>query len=67
MMGWVLLFLTWGVAIIMGMQMTDGYIPPLKEPLKEKFVITTYENGYCMNTETLASRLIRTVESVKID
>ena len=64
-MGWWVALLTWvWVVIYLIPQLpTEKYEPPLEE----KFVITTYENGYCMNTETLASRIIRSVESVKID
>ena len=66
-MGWFLFIGSWTAFIIFCNIATGYYVPLPPEPLKEKFVITTYEDGFCMNTETLTSRLIRTVESVKID
>ena len=66
-MGWFLFIGSWLTLGLFVYVADMNYIPLPPEPLKEKFVITTFENGYCLDTEKLTSRLIRTVESVKID
>ena len=65
-MGWFLFIGSW-LALGLFVYVADtNYIPLPPEPLKEKFVITTFENGYCVDTEKLTTRIVRTVESVKI-
>ena len=66
-MGWFFFFSSWLLFGWFAYITADTYVPPRSEPLEEKFVITTFENGYCVDTEKLTTRIVRTVESVKID
>jgi len=67
-MGWFLFIGSWLVFGVLVYGFESSYIPPKPiKPLEEKFVITTFEKGYCTDAEKLTTRLIRTVESVKID
>ena len=66
-MGWFLFIGSWLVFGVLVYGFESSYVPKPIKPLEEKFVITTFENGYCVDTEKLTTRLIRTVESVKID
>ena len=65
-MGWFAFVATWiYIAVVLWPQIP--MYEPILPPLEEKFVVTTYEEESCTNLETLTSRLIKTVEQVKID
>lgn len=65
-MGWWVAIFTWAWVIFYLIPLLPEGTPVIP-PLEEKFVVTTYEEESCTNIETLTSRLVKTVEQVKID